>query len=317
MADISQIKVLDGTTYNVKARSITVDASYPAPTNAVVTVNPAAAIQSPIPKYLWHDVWAFCRVCTPSFYTTTNGSTWTAGTLEKRLFTHQEHWGNQTIINSTYSGARWVWGSGGFAYSGVAWIVIGVTYKASVAKFDIVLESSTGNDDSATWTTLANVSGVNVNQQPVWIKCNGPAGENNMRLTIKRNSASASTTELGICSLRLLSSRWGDQGQGSEYENPFQWNGTPDIYPILNNTQSLGTSAYKWKDVQTTSLNGTTIPASPKFTDTTYESKAAASGGTAVSLCTTGEKYTWNDKYTKSEIDTKIGDIETLLAALR
>lgn len=31
-------------------------------------------------------------------------------------------------------------------------------------------------------------------------------------------------------------------------------------------------------------------------TDTTYESKAAASGGTAVSLVTTGEKYTWNNK---------------------
>ena len=28
----------------------------------------------------------------------------------------------------------------------------------------------------------------------------------------------------------------------------------------------------------------------------TYESKAAQSGGTAVSLCTTGEKYTWNNK---------------------
>jgi hypothetical protein len=31
-------------------------------------------------------------------------------------------------------------------------------------------------------------------------------------------------------------------------------------------------------------------------TDTTYESKAATSGGTAVSLVTTGEKYTWNNK---------------------
>lgn len=31
-------------------------------------------------------------------------------------------------------------------------------------------------------------------------------------------------------------------------------------------------------------------------TDTTYESKSAASGGTAVSLVTTGEKYTWNAK---------------------
>lgn len=38
------------------------------------------------------------------------------------------------------------------------------------------------------------------------------------------------------------------------------------------------------------------------FTDTTYESKAAASWGTAVSLVTTGEKYTWNNKASSSDI---------------
>lgn len=40
------------------------------------------------------------------------------------------------------------------------------------------------------------------------------------------------------------------------------------------------------------------VPSNAVFTDTTYESKAAASGGTAVSLVTTGEKYTWNNKST-------------------
>ena len=45
----------------------------------------------------------------------------------------------------------------------------------------------------------------------------------------------------------------------------------------------------------TYSLNAT-VPANAVFTDTTYESKSAASGGTAVSLVTTGEKYTWNGK---------------------
>lgn len=39
-------------------------------------------------------------------------------------------------------------------------------------------------------------------------------------------------------------------------------------------------------------------------TDTTYSSKAAASGGTAVSLVTTGEKYTWNNKQNKLTFDT-------------
>lgn len=34
-------------------------------------------------------------------------------------------------------------------------------------------------------------------------------------------------------------------------------------------------------------------------TDTTYESKSASSGGTAVSLVTTGEKYDWNNKQAK------------------
>lgn len=36
------------------------------------------------------------------------------------------------------------------------------------------------------------------------------------------------------------------------------------------------------------------------LTDTTYSSKAAASGGTDVSLVTTGEKYTWNNKGTSN-----------------
>lgn len=38
------------------------------------------------------------------------------------------------------------------------------------------------------------------------------------------------------------------------------------------------------------------VPAGAKFTDTTYANKAAASGGTDVSLVTTGEKAVWNAK---------------------
>ena len=38
------------------------------------------------------------------------------------------------------------------------------------------------------------------------------------------------------------------------------------------------------------------VPSDAKFTDTTYSSKSAASGGTDVSLVTTGEKATWNAK---------------------
>ena len=55
-------------------------------------------------------------------------------------------------------------------------------------------------------------------------------------------------------------------------------------------------------------INGTTISA----TDTTYESKTAASGGTAVSLVTTGEKYTWNNKSNFSGSYTDLTNKPTL-----
>ena len=56
----------------------------------------------------------------------------------------------------------------------------------------------------------------------------------------------------------------------------------------------------------TYSLNKT-VPSDAVFTDTTYSSLPAASGGTDVSLVTTGEKYTWNNGCT----DTKVTQTET------
>ena len=52
-------------------------------------------------------------------------------------------------------------------------------------------------------------------------------------------------------------------------------------------------------NLQANTINGVAVGSSPKFTDTTYSSLSAASGGTAVSLVTTGEKYTWNNKQDK------------------
>lgn len=57
---------------------------------------------------------------------------------------------------------------------------------------------------------------------------------------------------------------------------------------------------YKADILNPSQVNGHTVnkdvPSNAVFTDTTYESKSAASGGTALSLVTTGEKYTWNNK---------------------
>lgn len=56
----------------------------------------------------------------------------------------------------------------------------------------------------------------------------------------------------------------------------------------------------------TINTNGSSSTITIPDNDTTYESKSAASGGTAVSLVTTGEKYTWNNKGTYSKPSTGI-----------
>lgn len=70
-------------------------------------------------------------------------------------------------------------------------------------------------------------------------------------------------------------------------------------YSLLKNTPTIGNGIVMIKQNGTSkgsfSMNqtgGATI----NLTDTTYSSLSAASGGTAVSLVTTGEKYTWNNK---------------------
>lgn len=69
---------------------------------------------------------------------------------------------------------------------------------------------------------------------------------------------------------------------------PIQVNGTG---VLGNNTTALNLKA--GSNVTITNSSGTVTIAA---TDTTYSSKTAASGGTDVSLVTTGEKYTWNNK---------------------
>ena len=78
------------------------------------------------------------------------------------------------------------------------------------------------------------------------------------------------------------------------------------VINILALDSDLGYEEFVAGDAAT--VNGHTVnsdvPANAVFTDTTYESKTAASGGTDVSLVTTGEKYTWNNKQNALTFDS-------------
>lgn len=74
--------------------------------------------------------------------------------------------------------------------------------------------------------------------------------------------------------------------------------GTPTAIADANNSTEFLAGSNVTITGDTT--NGTITIAA---TDTTYESKQAASGGTDVSLVTTGEKYLWSDKQTGITMD--------------
>lgn len=70
-------------------------------------------------------------------------------------------------------------------------------------------------------------------------------------------------------------------------------------YSLLKNTPTIGNGTVTIKQNGTSKGSFTmnqTGGATINLADTTYSSLSAASGGTAVSLVTTGEKYTWNNK---------------------
>ena len=73
-------------------------------------------------------------------------------------------------------------------------------------------------------------------------------------------------------------------------------NGTP----FLGN--AISTGAVNFKNGTNTTVSGSGNDIRIDAVDTTYESKTAASGGTDVSLVTTGEKYNWNTAHAHSQL---------------
>ena len=93
--------------------------------------------------------------------------------------------------------------------------------------------------------------------------------------------------------------------------------GTIDLGTVLTAHQDISGKANVSEAGYSLAVSGTTVSLKNKSgtvlssittqdTNTTYSSKSAASGGTDVSLVTTGEKYTWNNKTSNTGTVTSI-----------
>jgi hypothetical protein len=200
---------------------------------------------SPLPKVLWHDLLAFSRYWGPPTFEQYNGSAWVAGTLDAGLFAHLENRSVQQIDGTTYTAARWTWVSTAMAYAFPYVWIIGVTYSTTASNKAFLIQSSA---DGVTWTTRHTSSGNFARAQPIFLFMDSNAADTYIRLTITVSNG----VPLMLSSMRALSARWGDAGQGSEGEFPYVWDASrnitffKNILATVDNSQTLGTAAYRW-----------------------------------------------------------------------
>lgn len=135
-------------------------------------------------------------------------------------------------------------------------------------------------DDTNTWRTI-QVNGTDILG----------SGTGTGKLNLKAGTGITVTNSSGTVTIASTIT-------DTNTHRPIQMNGTE----ILGNN----TTALNLKAGTNVSLSNSSGTVTISATDTTYESKAAASGGTTVSLVTTGEKYTWNSKTSNTGTVTSV-----------
>lgn len=213
----------------------------PATIKATLKGNADTATNAAYQHYYYHDLFAFCRIGTPTLETTTDGTTWVAATLNKNIFDQQDLT-SMTLFDNNIIGYRWIWHSNNFSYSGGAFILTSWSYTSPSSTQSVTLETST---DGTTWTSRGTMTG-NWSSSNGTLQVNGYGSDSWIKVTILRTSTSGTTR---LANLRLLSARPGDQGQGKEYEYPYTWDANSNIFPVVNNTQNLGSSSLKWAHI--------------------------------------------------------------------
>lgn len=349
MADVSKIKTLDGTTYNIK--DATARSSIPAAASAKPLMDGAVAVGSST-KYAREDhrhPVDTSRAAASHTHTSIDiiqGDGAVSGNLDPLT---------QAMIGSGVSNKSFALPAAAIQieYStnaGSTWIDYGASDNekralfAETRSFSAYLGKNTAKASNTVnnWlriTIEATDRYVSFNGLYIWMSTSG----NTVTVDLERSTIGAKNTFTTVFTGQSISGwsgnniryfSYGTFGGASvtsvkpnnhyKYRLTFKQTAVNTNYASasINDIRFLGANVwvspnnmvsknhlYTWDvdlnatfpaRVNATSFNGHTInsdvPANAKFTDTTYESKAAASGGTALSLVTTGEKYAWNNK---------------------
>ena len=201
------------------------------------------------------------------------GTIGTNGTITQLPATHQAGWTYKVITANTYAGQVCEVGdtiiciTDGNTANNNHWAVIQTNIDGSV----IGPSSSSANNVAVFTGTTGKVikdSGFTIGKS---VPSNAVFTDTHYASNLLTTSSITATTQV----TSATTDPWLNLIENGEIKNPIHLVGQG---ATTINTSSSGKTIY---------INST---------DTTYTSKSASSGGTAVSLVTTGEKYTWNNK---------------------
>lgn len=253
------------------------NATYTTSTTGNIIPSATGLANPPWNKDLWHDHFALLRYHTiESKEVTNDGTTWNTSSLDINSMFLGKDSASVTVLAAANLAFRFVLKNTSFAYSGVSWFELGVAYTNPFSSFEVLIEFST---DKSTWTTC-HKSTIASNSSPFFLKNNTSfTGDGYIRVTFtKKTELTTGTVRVGC--LKALCIRKGDQGLGSEYEYPYDWDINSNLLPIANNTKNLGSNNQKWANVYATTFNGNATSATKATGDkngaditTTYQTK--------------------------------------------
>lgn len=236
---IAGLTSISSTMFSGFISPIVANSSYILSSGAAIT----SLANSPIPKILWHDRFAFSKAFGVPTFETFNGTIWSAATLDAGLFAQQENRASTQIDGTGSTAARWTWNNAQAQYSAIECIILGITHTATSSTKDILYESSA---DGITWTSRHTSTANNANAQGIVI----PVTSNNADAWLRLTITVTNSQPLVMSTIRALSSRWGNQGGGSEQEYPYQWAADQKI--------AFGTSAVAANGIVTIGTNTST-----------------------------------------------------------
>lgn len=240
--------------------------------NVVIQSNVSQIIQMPAAGILWHDLLAFGTGYQEWYQILNSSGGWENSTINMDIFAQKEDVSDYKIItNTANNGSRWIFAPDldSPGWSGADWFQIAYTYSATTCDINVLFETST---DLENWSVKHNSTHHSTHHYsqtgPYFYHIGNYGGDQYMRVTVQKVTQNASDVE--ISSLKILTDRQGDQGRGSEYEYPYEWDAYKNIFfkTSINVTGKSNASQFcigttcvtNWDEI-----NGSTTETDPVF----------------------------------------------------